>query len=111
MLPKWPLFTGAEGKHRDRVLGEVEKTFYCFARQRASQHANALKTVRSSCRGVVRSCTVFTEQGVSSLGMISGWQQGEVSSIFSLLVSASLGFTFLPGDWETSDLLCCRMTI
>ena len=30
-----PLFTGAEQKHGDRVLGEVEKSsFYCFARQR-----------------------------------------------------------------------------
>ena len=42
----WPLFTGAEQKHRDRILGEVGKSsFYFFARQRQPQQANALKTV------------------------------------------------------------------
>ena len=33
-----PLSTGAEQKHRDRVLGEGEKdSFHCFARQRKPQ--------------------------------------------------------------------------
>ena len=42
----WPLFTGAEQKHRNRILGEVGKSsFYFFARQRQPQQANALKTV------------------------------------------------------------------
>ena len=46
MLPKLGLFTGAEQKRGDRVLGEVEESsFYCFARQREPQRANALKTV------------------------------------------------------------------
>ena len=41
-----PLFTGAEQKHGDRVLGEVEKSsFYRFAWQRGPQRANALKTM------------------------------------------------------------------
>ena len=43
-----PLFTDAEQKHGDRVLGEVEKSsFYCFARQKRPQEASALKTVPS----------------------------------------------------------------
>ena len=42
----WPLPTGAKQKCRDRVLGEGGKdSFYCFARQRGPQTANASKTV------------------------------------------------------------------
>lgn len=43
----WPLSTSAELKHRES-LGKREKdSFYCFARQRRPQQANALKTVPS----------------------------------------------------------------
>jgi len=47
MLRKsWPLFSGAEYKNRDSVLGEVEKSsFNCFARKRGPQWAHVLKTM------------------------------------------------------------------
>ena len=47
MLQKsWPLFSGAEYKNRDSVLGEVEKSsFNCFAKQRGPQWAPVLKTM------------------------------------------------------------------
>ena len=44
----WPLSTGAELNLGDRVWSEGEKfSFYCSARQRSPQEANALKTVLS----------------------------------------------------------------
>ena len=67
-----PLFTSAQQKHGDRVLGEVEKSsFYCFARQRAPQLVKALKTVCPTLEvrwggGAVRSLTVLKEHGVAS---------------------------------------------
>ena len=43
-----PLPTGAEEKHGDIVLDKGENnSFYCFARQRRPQQANALNTVPS----------------------------------------------------------------
>lgn len=57
-----------------------------FSRQRGPEQANALKTV------VTRSLTVFKEQGEDSSQI--GWHQDEISSIFSLLVSTSLGSMF-----------------
>ena len=49
VLPKsWALFSGSKLKHRDSVLGEVEKSsFYCFSRQKRPQESSALKTVPS----------------------------------------------------------------
>ena len=52
-------------RNAETVLGEVEKSsFYCFARQRGPQWANALNTMWPILEGVVRSVIVFKEQGV-----------------------------------------------
>ena len=78
-------------------MGDVEKSsFYCFARQRGPQWANALKTVRPTLEGVVRSYSV---QGAGCNQLMDnsriGWHQGEVSSIVNLLVPTSLGSMWL----------------
>ena len=44
----------------------LERKLYCFARQKGPQQANALKMVCPALEGVVRSLTVFKEQGVVS---------------------------------------------
>ena len=57
-----PLYTGLELNLGDRVLGEAEKnSFYCFARQKGPQGANALKTVCPVLEGVVRSVIVMAQ--------------------------------------------------
>ena len=50
----------------------------CFARQRWPQRANALKTVYPHWSGVVRSFTVFKEQGVVSSWTVFWLMGGEV---------------------------------
>ena len=62
-----------------RVLGEVEKrSFYCFARQRGPQWANALKTVWPRLEGEVKSLIVFKEQRVISSWTFFWWVGCEV---------------------------------
>ena len=58
----------------DRVLGEVEK-FYCFARQRGPQRANALKTVCPNLERLVRRFTVIVQRGRDQLLdiLLIGW--------------------------------------
>ena len=78
------LFTGAEQKHGDTVLGEVDKSsFNFFARLRGPQWTNALKILRSTLEGVVRS---FKEQGMISsctiLGLVGIKVKFQVSSTF-----------------------------
>ena len=69
LLPKLGLYSPMPTRNRERVLGEVKRSsFYCFARQRGPQWANALKTMWSTLEGLVRSFIVFKEQGV-----ISSW--------------------------------------
>ena len=46
LLPKLGLCSTVPNRNTERLLGEVYKSsFYCFARQRGPQWANALKTV------------------------------------------------------------------
>ena len=72
-------------------MGEVEKSsFYCFARQREPQWANALKAVWPTLEGVVRSLTVFKEQSVISL-----WTVLELACIKVKLQESSI-FWFQP---------------
>ena len=61
-------------KSRGRVLGEVEKN-YCFARQRGSQQANALKTVCPNLEGIVGSFIVMVQRGRDELVdlLLIGW--------------------------------------
>ena len=79
-------------------MGEVEKSsFYCFARQREPQWANALKAVWPTLEGVVRSLTVFKEQSVISLWTILELACIKVKfqeSSINLLVSTSQGSVF-----------------
>ena len=64
-----PLYTGARLNLGDRVLGEVERnSFIALPGKGGTQPANALKTVCPAQEGLVRSLTVFKEQGV-----ISSW--------------------------------------
>ena len=73
LLPKLDLSSPMLTRNRERVLGEVKRcSFYCFARQRGPQWANALKTMWSTLEGVVRSFIVFKEQGVISSWTILG---------------------------------------
>ena len=60
----WPLFTTAEQKHRDRVLGEVEKDSF-IALLDEEGHSGLMPQNRGSHSGASsEDLTVFEEQGV-----------------------------------------------
>ena len=79
MLQKsWPLFSGAEYKNRDSILGEVEKSsFNCFAKR----WANALKTLGSTLERVGEFCSV---EGAGCDQLVDSswidWHQDEVQA-------------------------------
>ena len=68
------LYSGAVWNLRDRVLGEVDRVYY-FARQRGPQWANALKTMYSNLRKIVRSSIIIVQRGYDQLVdiLLRGW--------------------------------------
>ena len=100
----------------ERVLGEVqESSFYCFARRRGPQGANLPRDCVTQPGGhSEEEFVVFKEQGVISSWMVLRLvdDQGEVSGIISLLVSASLGLCFCVSNFhlEETGLLPVKTT-
>ena len=76
-------------------MGKVGKScFYRFARQRGPQWANALQAVSGGGGEGFHSIT-GAERDKPVGSPCVGWQQGDVPSITSLLVSASLEFALV----------------
>ena len=88
-MPKFqPLCTSAEWNLGDRVLDEVKRVFYCFARQRGTQWATALKNCVSTWEDlmsyiatvqVMRLLIGFAcVQGLHSSNLVTGNLLGEL---------------------------------